>query len=82
MTNIETLQDIAHRLVGLIDNPEPGLMTWRAALADVRSELAKFFGYCEPSDTQPCGHPRSAIAGGPTTWWCSMCGEELNDRTE
>ncbi|HUW12780.1 MAG TPA: hypothetical protein VM537_23840 [Anaerolineae bacterium] len=44
---------------------------------DLRAKLAE--AERPRNDIQTCGHPRSAIAGGPTTWWCRMCDDRMAD---
>jgi len=44
---------------------------------DLRAKLAE--AERPRNDIQTCGHPRSAIAGGPTTWWCRMCDGRMAD---
>ncbi len=48
--NIDELRGHAKALVTLLDDPQPGLMTWRVALAQVLVQIAEF-GPGEPATT-------------------------------
>lgn len=40
--NIDELRGHAKALVALLDDPQPGLMTWRTALYQVLKQIAEF----------------------------------------
>lgn len=43
MTHLEELSDIVNRLKDLLDDPHPGVMTWREALARTSKEFLAFY---------------------------------------
>lgn len=40
--NLDQLREYAHRLVGLVDDAHPGLVTWNEALVRVLRSIAEF----------------------------------------
>jgi hypothetical protein len=45
MTNIDILKGRVHDLSLLLNDPHPGLMTWRDAYAEFSNRLIEFFGH-------------------------------------
>ena len=42
MSNIDKLKDLNRRLTAALDDPQPGLISWRGLLADICDEIAKY----------------------------------------
>lgn len=50
MNLLEKTKEMAQRLVDLLEDPHPGLLTWQMAVCDVLSDLAEVAPgtYCRP----------------------------------
>lgn len=40
--NLDELRELSRKLQQMLENPEPGLMTWREYLHDICAQIGKF----------------------------------------
>lgn len=49
--NIDELRELSRKLAALIEDPQPGLATWRMQFAEMAKTMAGFWGAYEPDYT-------------------------------
>lgn len=49
--NIDELRELSRKLAALIEDPQPGLATWRLQLGEVAKTMAGFWGEYTPDYT-------------------------------